>query len=518
MTKSNHVIKFIETYCTHTKGEWAGKDWKWIDWQKKDVITPFFGTLNKDGYRQYRTCYVEIPKKSGKSELAAAIALYMLIADGEIGGEVYSAAADRFQAGIVFRIAAQMVRNNPALSNRLKIIDSQKRIVDYKTNGFYQVLSSEAFTKHGLNPSAVIFDEVHAQPNRELWDVLVEGTDTARKQQIIFALTTAGLYDTESIGWEIHNYAMQVKNGAIEDSTLLPVIYAADKDADWESEKIWKQVNPSLDAIFDIEKIRIHYNQVKKNPARQGNFRRFRLNQWINQISQWLDIREWNECAFPFDEKELEGRICYSGLDLSTINDLSALIHVFPPDNEGEKYKILCRFWMPQDNIIKRVKTDSVKYGQWADKGFIIPTPGNVIDYRWIRHAINEDTKKYQVKEIAYDPANAMQLVLQLQDEDGLIVFPIAQTWGKMTEPSKALEVMMLGRQLAHNGHPVLRWMAGNVMVHYGPSGNYKPDKRASKEKIDGIIALILALNRATVTIDQGPSKYETEGITYING
>lgn len=518
-----HVITWIETRCTHIKGtQFAGKSFEFIDWQEQ-ALRQAFGTLKENGLRQYRTIYIEVGKKNGKTELASAVALYCLApdGDGELGGEIYSAAGDRDQAALVYYPASKMVDNNEKLTEQLQVIDSRKRIVCYENNSFYQVLSSETFTKHGLNPSCVVFDELHAQKSRELYDVLTEGTDIAREQQIIFIITTAGIFDKESIGWEVHEYARKVKDGIIEDPTFLPIMYCADKDKDdWEHEETWKKVNPSLGSIFQIDNLREHYQQVKQNPARVNNFLRFRLNIWTSQISKWLPMDKWAKCNGPVDAEELKGRVCFGGLDLSSSIDLSSFAQVFPPKHEDEKWKILMKYYMPQDNVQERVKKDNVKYDVWIREGLITITPGNVIDYEFIRKDIIQASHDYQLQELAYDPWRATETAVKLENDEGITVVEHRQGFKSMSEPTKHLLEYTMAGKLAHGGHKVLAWNADNLAVKIDAAENVKPEKDKSNERIDGIVALIMALGRAIVSLGPKTSIYETEeredGIIFI--
>jgi phage terminase large subunit-like protein len=343
--KAQHVVDFITRYCTHTKGKWAGQSFTILPWQL-DIIHSFFGVLREsDHLRQHRFCYIEIGKKNGKTELLAALALYFLCADGEMGAEVYSAASDREQAGLCYHVAAQMVRNNKRLSERLTIVDSRKRIVDFQTGSFYQVLSAETYTKHGINPSAILFDELHAQPNDELYNVLTSGTDYARSQQAIFITTTAGVYDPNSIWWRTRERAIKIRNGVLEDPTFLPILYIADKDKDDpDDEKTWLLANPSVGHIFTMDKIREDFKIAKQSPTEYNNFLRFRLNIPVSSISRWIMPETWDACAGVVDSELLTGRTCYGGLDLSSTTDVSAFVLVFPPEEEGEKYQVLCNF------------------------------------------------------------------------------------------------------------------------------------------------------------------------------
>ena len=380
-TLAERAVTFINM-LKHTKGEFHGKPFNLIDWQK-EIITDVFGTVKANGYRQYNTAYIEIPKKQGKSELAAAVALYLLAGDGEWGAEVYGCAADRQQASIVFDVACQMVEQCPALKKRIKPIMSQKRLVYTPLNSFYQVLSSESFTKHGLNVHGVVFDELHAQPNRALFDVMTHGSGDARKQPLFFLITTAGT-DRNSICWEVHSKAKDIIEGRKHDKSFYPVIYGADDDDDWGDVKVWKKANPSLGITVDIEKLHTAYESAKENPAEENLFRQLRLNQWVKQSVRWMPMDAWDKCDFAVDPKELEGRECYGGLDLSSSTDITAFVLVFPPRNEDEKYIILPYFWIPEDTIDLRVRRDHVPYDTWLAKEQVLATEGNVIHYGYI--------------------------------------------------------------------------------------------------------------------------------------
>ena len=365
---ADFAVAFIESLC-HTKGTWAGKKFELIDWQEQ-IIRDLFGTLKPNGYRQFNTAYVEIPKKQGKSELAAAVALLLCCGDGEERAEVYGCAADRQQATIVFDVAADMVRMCPALNKRVKILASQKRIIYTPTNSFYQVLSAEAYSKHGFNIHGVVFDELHTQPNRKLFDVMTKGSGDARMQPLYFLITTAGT-DTNSICYETHQKAKDILDGRKIDPTFYPVIYGADDSDVWTDPKVWRKANPSLDITVGIDKVEAACNSAKQNPGEENSFRQLRLNQWVKQAVRWMPMEKWDACAFPVDEDELEGRVCYGGLDLSSTTDITAFVLVFPPQDEDDKYIILPYFWVPEDTLDLRVRRDHVPYDVWERKGYL---------------------------------------------------------------------------------------------------------------------------------------------------
>lgn len=503
---ANRAVIFFERYLKHTKGKWAGAKFELMDWQKNDIIRPLFGWKRKDGTRKYRTAYIEIPRKNGKSTLSSGIALYLLFADNEYGAEIYSAAADREQAAIVFEIAKAMVEASPALKKRAKIY--KRSIVVPKTMSSYKVLSADAPTKHGLNAHGIIFDELHAQPNRELWDVLTTSTG-AREQPLVVTITTAG-YDKNSICWEQHDYARKVLDGIIDDPSFFAYMAAADENDDWRDPKTWKKANPGLGQTVKLEYLEQEAKKAEQIPAYQNTFRRLHLNQWTQQDERWLDMAAWDATAGVVNANKLIGHECYGGLDLASTTDIAALVLLFPMDNGN--YHILPYFWIPEANMKERIIRDKVPYDAWTRDGFIEATEGNVIDYGVIRKRINELGRIYNIKEIGHDPWNATQLSLEL-DGDGFTMVPIRQGFASLSSPTKELMNLVLSKKIKHGGNPVLRWMADNMVVKQDPAGNIKPDKSKSTEKIDGIVALIMAIDRATRHKEDKKSVYEERGI-----
>lgn len=523
LEKAEWVKGFIEKYCTYSKGEWAGGQFRLLPWQWDEIVKPLYGTLNDNGTRQYRIAYCEIPKKNGKTELCAALGIYMLTNDGETGAEVYIAASDREQAGLTYQAAAAMVRNSKELSKLIKCLDSRKRMIYRKKNSFMQVLSSESYTKHGISPSCVIIDEIHAHPNDELYNVLTAGTDYARRQQVVFIITTAGIYDKNSIWWKLRTRAQQVKAGIIEDPRFLPVLYIADPEKDKpEDEGLWKRVNPSLGQIFTLDKIRQDYNEAKNDPVDFQNFLRFRLNIPIKSLSRWMPMDKWDKCDGIPDMEYLKGRECYGGLDLSSKIDLSAFVLVFPPDDPDGVFDVLCQFYCPEEGILKRSRIDKVPYDIWAKQGFITTTPGNVIDYNWIKKDIFQAAKDHELLEIGFDPWNAQATATDVMEElnpsnskTGFQMVEMRQGPKTFNEPMKDLLVRVMGGQIRHGGHPVLRWCADNLVVRKDSNGNFAPDKEKATDKIDGMTALIMGWGRAMFKVDQ-KSVYEERGLMIV--
>ena len=469
---ADFAVMFIESLC-HTKGTWAGQPFELIDWQEQ-IIRDLFGILKPNGYRQFNTAYIEIPKKQGKSELAAAVALLLLCGDGEERAEVYGCAADRNQAKIVFDVAVDMVRFCPALSKRVKILESQKKITYLPTNSSYQVLSADVANKHGFNTHGVIFDELHTQPNRKLFDVMLQGSGDARMQPLYFLITTAG-NDTNSICYEVHQKALDIQAGRKIDPTFYSVIYGADESEDWTDPKVWKKANPSLGITVGIDKVKAACESAKQNPGEENSFRQLRLNQWVKQSVRWMPMDKWDACAFPVNPDEY--------------------------------------FWVPEDTLDLRVKRDHVPYDVWERQGFIMTTEGNVIHYGFIEKFIEGLGEKYNIREIAFDRWGAVQMVQNLEGM-GFTVVPFGQGFKDMSPPTKELMKLTLEKRIAHGGHPVLRWMMDNIFIRTDPAGNIKADKEKSTEKIDGAIAAIMGLDRAIrCGNDTGESVYDTRGL-----
>lgn len=404
----------------------------------------------------------------------------------------------------------------PALNKRVKLLASTKRLVYLPTNSFYQVLSAEAYSKHGFNIHGVVFDELHTQPNRKLFDVMTKGSGDARTQPLYFLITTAGT-DTQSICYETHQKAVDIIEGRKFDPTFYPVIYGAKEEDDWTDPKVWKKANPSLGITVSIDKVRAACESAKQNPAEENSFRQLRLNQWVKQSVRWMPMAKWDACAFPVKPESLEGRVCYGGLDLSSTTDITAFVLVFPPEDETDKYTVLPYFWMPEDNIDLRVRRDHVQYDLWEKQGYILTTEGNVVHYGYIEKFIEELGEKYNIREIAFDRWGAVQMVQNLEGL-GFTVVPFGQGFKDMSPPTKELMKLTLEERIAHGGHPVLRWMMDNIYIKTDPAGNIKPDKEKSTEKIDGAVATIMALDRAIRCGpgNSGDSVYDERGLIII--
>jgi len=520
--KADRAVEFIETCCRHVKGELAGQLFKLENWQAQ-VTRGIFGWLRPNGSRLYREVYIEIPRKNGKSSWGAALGLYLLFADGEAGAEVYSVAADTDQAAIVFGIAKGMIEQDEDLT---AASEQFRRSINYKSN-YYHVLSADAPTKHGKNSHGILFDELHAQPNRELFDVMKTSTG-ARRQPLLIMFTTAG-YDRNSICWEQHEYAQKVIDGTVDNPGFLPIIYGADQSADWTSPKTWRRANPNYGVSIREDYLKAECEKAKVTPAYENTFKRLHLNIWTEQETRWLQMTEWDACGAQFDLNALKGRRCYGGLDLATTTDLAALALVFPPILEGDPYYILPFFWIPEENLRDRVVKDRVPYDAWQNQGYLEATPGNLIDYRWIMLRIGRCRVDYDLKMVAFDRWGSQKIVTDLCDELGFVadekqakllhkplLVQFGQGFASMNSPTKELLNLILARKIAHGGNPVLRWMANNVVVKQDPAGNIKPDKSKSIERIDGIVATIMALDLAVRNGNQGGSIYNEREMRFL--
>jgi phage terminase large subunit-like protein len=492
--RAQRVIDFF-AFLRHSKGEWAGQQFVLAPWQQA-MTWILFGWLRADtGFRRFRTAIVELARKQGKSTWAAGIALYMTVADGEQGCETYSVATKKEQARLVHGEAVRMVAKSPSLSKVLKRCRDNLHCL--ATNSKFEPLASEEDSLDGLNPHCIVADEVHAWSNRLLWDVLATAVG-ARRQPLMLAITTAG-YDRHSVFYQQHDYSIKVLRGIVEDDTWFAWITCLDETDDWEDEANWPKSNPNLGTTIRLDELRAAAAKAKASPAELNSFLRLRLNIWTNQHTAWMPPDKWVACSTLVDPVALQRRPCFGGLDLSTTTDISALVLLFPPYGDDKRWSVLPSFFLPEEAIEQRSKRDRVPYDMWQRQGFFNLTPGNVIDYDYIRAKVQELASQYDIREIAFDRYNSSQIVTQLMG-DGFTMVPFGQGYVDMNSPVKRLMELVLTGDLAHGGNPVLRWMASNCMAATDPAGNIKLDKSKSREKIDGMVALAMALGRAILT------------------
>lgn len=518
--KADDVARFFLRRLTHVKGKFARKPFILAPWQER-IIRDIFGTLKPDGFRRYETAYIETPKKNGKTELAAGIALTCLLFDEEPGAEIYLAAAVREQAGIAFRIAAQMVRNDPTLSSMCRIIESTKTIVlRDEPNSFIRAISADAGIQDGVEPHCVIFDEVHRQRHRDLWDVLKYGM-AARRQPLMFAITTAGVKGHSPICEELHDYASRIIRGVWKDPTFYPVIFGLADDEDWTVEGNpakgskpatgWYKANPALGDFLPVDRIRDEFRKALELPTEQNSFRRLRLNQWVGQETRYIPMDMWDACAGEVDIAALTGKTCWGGLDLSTTRDLTAYVLDFPIDGT---HFLVPYLWIPEEGIEERSRKENVPWNLWVTQGFVKTTPGNQVDYAFIRRAIKDSSEIYDVREVAYDRWNATQIVQQLTD-DGLMMVPLGQGYQSMNAPTAEMLSLIKLKKLRHGNNPAMNFMADCMTVKQDPAGNVKPskpDRMKSRNRIDGIVAAIDALARVIVSPESKEFAYEERG------
>ena len=485
--KAQVRIKFIERVCTHVKGDLAGKPFILEDWQK-EFITTLYGTLNDDGTRQYRTAYVQIPRKNGKSNLSAALALAELFVGGEKGAEIYCCASSRDQAKIVFDVCKQMIKNSSVLTRSCQVY--QNSIVLKDSNSFLKAVAAEAGTLHGANASMVVYDELHTAKNREMWDVMATSMG-ARKQPLMMTITTAGMFDPNSICYELYSYGKKIRDNVIEDDTFLPLIYEAEPDDDIQDEETWRKANPNYEISITKQYFEKMAKEAKLLPSSEIAFRQLHLNQWVSSLSGWMTDDEWMKSSGEVDIEQLRGRVCYAGLDLAQVEDVCAFVLVFPFDDGV--LKVLPFFFVSESAVERRRNQTGGSYDNFVSRGELIVTDGNSTDYEVIKNKIFECAEVFDLKSIAYDRWNSNALINQLSDQ-GIETDPFGQGFISMTAPIKNAEVMIKKKKLHHGGNAMLRWMVSNVVAKRDDAENIKFSKSKAGDKIDGVVALIMAI------------------------
>lgn len=520
---ANHALKFFPLFLKHVKGSCAGKPFELQRWQQC-VMANLFGWKRPDGTRRFREAFIYVGKKNGKSAWIAGILLYGLVADRESGAEVYSAASSKEQAGLIFSHACGMVKQEKRLLDILAIYGDkgggQTRSIVYQEKfSTYKVLAADADTVDGVNPHMVGIDELHRHKNPQLSEVLIKSTLTRRQPLVLFT-TTADFNRPSACNTKLE-YARKVmanKGTPLEpgyDSAFLPCVYECSKDDDWKLPVVWRKANPNMGVTFKEEDFARECQKAQETPSELNNFLRLNLNIVTDSDVSWLSADLWDANAGSVDVEALAGRECFGGLDLSSKFDLTAWVLVFPPLQEDGQWVILPRLWIPADTAVEREQNDRVPYSAWIGGGFMEKTPGNAVDYDWIKQRIRNDAKKFVVKEIAFDPWNALQISIQL-GEEGLKCVEFGQGFKSMSEPAKELEKLLRQKRIAHGGHPVLKWMAGNVMLEMDAAGNIKPSKAKSSNRIDGIVGLVMGLGRAIFKKGDEKSAYESQELLVL--
>lgn len=519
---AQHAIDFFG-FLKHSKGEWAGQPLDLSPWQAFIVWCLFGWVHMATGLRRFRSAYVEVPRKNGKSTFAAGIGLYLFIADGEPGAEVYTAATKRDQARITHGEAERMVKASADLRNHVRIVRDNLNIPG--TASKFEPLGADADTMDGLNIHGAVIDELHAHKTRAVVDVIETATG-ARRQSLIFKITTAG-HDRNSVCWDDHRYCVQLLDKTLQDDAVFAYIATLDGDRivdgktvkgdDWRDPKAWAKANPNLGISVKIEDLQAKCEKAKAMATAQNAFRRLHLDEWTEQAIRWLDMQKWDACPHKIDLAAMAGRRCFAGVDLSTKIDLTARALVFPPDEESagdQVYHVDVQFFLPEDNMAERVRRDRVPYDVWARAGLITLTPGNIVDQDFILEALQRDAEMFDLQECGYDPWNATQFAVRAQSA-GIRMVEMRQGPKTYAEPTKQLEALVKAAFLNHGGNPILRWNAANTTVRVDPNDNYAPDKARSMERIDGIVATLMALGRAIVS-ENTQSVYTRRGLTII--
>lgn len=524
----------------HCVGEWSGKPFEPLPWQKFDLLMPLFGWRRANGTRRFRKAHVEIPKKNGKSMICSGLSLMLLIGDNEASAEVYNAAGEKEQAEIVFGEAEKMAKASPFLEGRIKWTPSRKRGDHLGSASSYRALSKEHKNKDGYKTSGLIIDELHMQQDRKLWDVLIYGGRT-RRQPMFISITTAGEYDPHSIGWEQHTYARRLlagDGGIGRDPYFFAYIRSVPEDLKdrWFEPAMWYRANPNLGVTIDFEQFEAEAQEALNMPSKLSSFQRYSLNIWVRTAEAAFKIEKWNARAVHGEgldrirmvEELAQGRRCFGGLDLAAVNDLCAAAIWFPPENyeppveltteeeEEEEHPpctpvnggdvdvedchlVLTWFWLPMGNIADLERQHNAPYGQWADEGWLNLTPGEVADYKTIRRDLVALHKRFQPERWNYDKWSAAQLVTDLTEQDGLPMVEFGQGFGWMNAPTKEFERLMIQERIIHAAHPTMDWMVSNCQMISDGEGRVKLIKQGKKiaYKIDGPIAAVQGLDGA---------------------
>lgn len=504
---AQHRLDFYKL-CRHSKGEWAGQVFTPSPWQQF-IAWVFYGWKRKDGTRRFRTSYVEVARKNGKSTDMATEGLYQLAYDGEQGSEVYTAATKRDQARIIHNESTRMVKKSPKLAMELGLV--KDNIYHEATQSKYVPLGEDSKTEDGLNVQAGMVDEYHAHPNSGLFDQLRSGMG-ARREPVMKIITTAG-YERDCPCYKEREYAINILKGIFKDDSYFAIIYTLDEGDEWQDEKVWIKANPNLGISVKIDDMREMCHKAKNSPSFQNEFLTKKLNIWTNAVTAWMKSGAWEACNSPVDADALAGCTCYGAFDLSKTTDMTAWVLCFPPVDDDDKYHFLFRFFMPQDDL-ENIITDKnllANIRLWIKQGYIQTTPGDKIDYDFIKAQIAKDAEKYDLRKIAYDPYNASQIVNDLQKEDYELL-EYRQGYLTMSPATKDFEIKVLGKEIAHGGNPVMDWMMSCVEVAQDPAGNIKPvkpDRNKTSKRIDGVVATIMALDM---------SVRESTGSAYDNG
>lgn len=497
------AIHFIEK-LKHTKGEWAGQRFRLEPWQQF-VLWNIFGWKNADGTRRFRYAYIEIARKNGKTALSAGIGLYMLFADGESRPEVYSAATVKDQAKICFSDAVEIVK---ATDLKNYLTPYRNSIVYELKGGTMKPLSSDYGTHDGLNPSCGIIDEFHAHKDSGMFDV-IKLAFGARRQPLMFIITTAG-FDKSGVCYAYRENVIKVLRGVNEDDSLFGIIYTLDDKSEWDDPKMWIKANPNLGVSLSADYLADQVKDAKNRPEAVRNVMTKNVDLWVDAERTWILDDAWQKCIGTTDPADLKGCACWGGLDLSNVSDITAYVLLF---HENDRFLLLPHFWIPEEKMLEKIRKENINYDKWVAEGYVTVTPGNVIDYDFVKANILRIVADYDLRTSAYDRWNASQTIIDLQNE-GMECNPFGQGYGSMSAPTKEFEKLVLTGKIEHFGNPVLRWMLASTLVKTDPAGNIKPDKEKSTQKIDGIVAAIMALGEwMTAQANDENNPYENRGL-----
>ena len=497
------AIHFIEK-LKHTKGEWAGQRFRLEPWQQF-VLWNIFGWKNADGTRRFRYAYIEIARKNGKTALSAGIGLYMLFADGESRPEVYSAATVKDQAKICFSDAVEIVK---ATDLKNYLTPYRNSIVYELKGGTMKPLSSDYGTHDGLNPSCGIIDEFHAHKDSGMFDV-IKSAFGARRQPLMFVITTAG-FNKSGACYAYRENVIKVLRGVNEDDSLFGIIYTLDDKSEWDDPKMWIKANPNLGVSLSADYLADQVKDAKNRPEAVRNVMTKNVDLWVDAERTWILDDAWQKCIGTTAPADLKGCACWGGLDLSNVSDITAYVLLF---HENDRFQLLPHFWIPEEKMREKIRKENINYDKWVAGGYVTVTPGNVIDYDFVKADILRIVADYDLRTSAYDRWNSSQTIIDLQNE-GMECNPFGQGYGSMSAPTKEFEKLVLTGKIEHFGNPVLRWMLASTLVKTDPAGNIKPDKEKSTQKIDGIVAAIMALGEwMTAQANDERNPYENRGL-----
>lgn len=496
-----HVVSFFEKVLVHTKGRWARSPFLLHPWQADGIIRPLFATARWDSQfgqwvRNFNEAWIELGRGNGKSELLAGIGLYMLTADGEESAEVYGAAKDKDQAAIVFNVAARMVKLSPLLSRRLRVVESRRRIIDPQTDSVYQVIAADHSGNLGQAPHCILFDEIIAQPSRDLYDVLRGGLGK-RPQPLLVCATTAG-NDPEAFASVEHKNAAKTDEDPSREPRRLVFMRNTPTEADPWKEKNWHHANPAIKSGFlSVAQLRSEARTAKQDPEKENAWRQYRLNQWVSQTTRAIALHVWDASAGIVDAIALKGKRCFGGLDLAATSDLAALQLLFPPETPGEPFQVIGHYWSPAAAVPELDKATGGQFSIWARQGFATIVEGEVIDYEQIHERLEADRRTFGLVDLSLDPWNAAATIGWCE-RHRITAVPVAQTIRALSPPTKELLKLVRTKTLNHGGNPVTRWNVDALELKRDVSDNIrpvKPDRAKSGRRIDGIVALILALD-----------------------